>query len=99
VDGGKKDVVATIDAGIRFNVTFDGFTIQNGATPYSPSDGGIAAYGFATIQNNVIRANWGYGIAVQGGSVNILNNHIVTTAPNAGPRITAMFTLWMASTH
>jgi hypothetical protein len=84
LDGGKKDVVANIYASIGFNITLDGFTIQNGATSYSPSNGGIVAYGFATIQNNVIRANWGYGITVQSGSVNILNNHIVTTAPNAG---------------
>jgi hypothetical protein len=84
VDGGKKDVVVSINAGIGFNSTFDGFTIQNGATSLSPSNGGIVAYGLATIQNNVIRANWGYGITVQGGSVNILDNHIITTAPNAG---------------
>ncbi|QNI37718.1 right-handed parallel beta-helix repeat-containing protein [Edaphobacter albus] len=84
VDGGKNNVVANINAGIGFNITLDGFTIQNGATSLSPSNGGVVAYGFATIQNNIIRANWGYGITVQGGSVNILNNHIVTTAPNAG---------------
>ena len=83
LDGGKKNVVANISAGIGFNTTLDGFTIQNGATSLSPSNGGVVAYGFATIQNNVIRENWGYGINVQGGSVNILNNHIVTTAPSA----------------
>lgn len=66
VDGGKKDVVVTINAGIGFNVTFDGFTLQNGATPYSPSYGGIVVYGFATVQNNVIRANWGYGSPFKG---------------------------------
>jgi hypothetical protein len=81
LDGGKKNVVANISAGVGFNVTLDGFTIQNGATSLSPSNGGVVAYGFATIQNNVIRGNWGYGITVQGGSVNILNNHVVTTAP------------------
>lgn len=85
VDGGKKDVVARLYASLGFNIILDGFTLQNGATPaYSPSDGGIIAYGNATIQNNTIRANWGYGINVQGGSASILNNHIVITAPNAG---------------
>jgi pectin methylesterase-like acyl-CoA thioesterase len=83
LDGGKKNVVANISAGIGFNITLDGFTIQNGATSLSPSNGGVVAYGFANIQNNVIRENWGYGITVQGGSVNILNNHVVTTAPSA----------------
>ncbi|MBS1800969.1 MAG: Ig-like domain repeat protein [Acidobacteria bacterium] len=83
LDGGKKNVVASIYASVGFNITLDGFTIQNGATSLSPSNGGIVAYGFATIQNNIIRSNWGYGITVQGGSVNILNNHVITTAPSA----------------
>ena len=84
VDGGKKGVVAYLYANLGFNIILDGFTLQNGATSYSAPDGGVIAYGFATIQNNVIQGNWGYGITVQGGTVNILNNHIVTTAPNAG---------------
>jgi len=83
IDGGKQNVVIQINQTVDLNTVVDGFTIQNGATGLSPSAGGITVYGFATIQNNTVQANFGQSISIAGGA-NVLNNHILPIGPG-GP--------------
>ena len=85
IDGSRAGIVITITNTPSLATTIDGFTIRNGATNYTPSDGGIyVSIGGATIQNNTISGNYGWGIDAGGGSVNVFSNHFITTAPNAG---------------
>jgi hypothetical protein len=85
LDGSKIGVVVTITNTPSLATTIDGFTIRNGHTPFTPSDGGIFLRNAgATIQNNTISGNYGWGIDANISSINALSNHFVTTAPDAG---------------
>ena len=74
--GGQQNVTVSISEPTGHSATVDGFTIQNGA-------GGVTSTGAVTLQNDTIKANWGSGVHATG-LAQILNNHINTTAPNAG---------------
>ena len=84
IDGGRHDVTLQLSDTPDLTMLVTGFTFRGGGTPISPSNGGITLFGFATITDNIIQNNYGYGISVLGGTADILNNHISTVSPTAG---------------
>ncbi len=82
LDGMRKGPVISL-TGLPSNTdVIDGFTIRNGATTLSPSDGGVSAQSVSyTVQNSVVTGNYGYGIHSTFSRATLLNNRISVVGP------------------